>query len=444
MKEERVKRSIITVAIIVLAALLAAPLFAKGNREAGDKKTEGKIVINYWSIEEPAQDIIEYCAEEYTKVHPNVEFKVNIQDDQGIKDTIQSALTTKDATLDWAWYLTGTFAKPLIDAGLLQDLTPYAKKYGWFDFLFPAYTNYMVDGGYYQLNFGMSICPLIYYNADLLKKNGLTPPQTMEELKATVKALKNLGHDSVIIGAQESWTLSNLVGQILVNSMGEEKYMKLIMHSVDKGFDKKVSWSDPDLIGGIEKVKELFENGIISENALATDYSGARSAFGAGDAAMLSDGSWGVSNITKEFPGFNFDCVVWPGWKKDVPFKMIATSANGLLIPKYVSKEKADIIADFWNFLLTKEMQLKGLQLGNFPVRKDITKEEMLKVAAPATASILANVNKYGSAEIFDMWLNSELHTAFMNALVAYLNGTGTLAQISTVAEAKAKEIMNR
>ena len=441
MKTTEVRGSIFVVAIVALAALLAVPVFAGGSPEAGKSP---KVLINYWGFTDPAQNVMDYATKEYAKVHPNVEFKVNMQDSQGMKDIIQSALTTKDKTLDWAMYLTGTFAKPLIDAGLLQDLTPYAKKYGWFDILFPAYKNYIVNGGYYQLNFGMSITPLIYYNTDIFSKSGIQPPQTMEELIAAAKAVKAQGHDTAIIGAQESWTLSNLVGEILVNSMGEEKYMNLLMHSVDKQFANRVSWSDADLIAGIKKIKELFDSGIISSNALATDYNGARSAFEAGDAAMLSDGSWGVSSIMKEAPNLKFDSVVWPGWKQGVPYKMIATSANGLLVPKYTSKEKTDIIMDFWNFLLTKEMQLKGLSLGNYPVRRDISKEELLTVAPLATSSILSNLSKYGSSEIFDMWLNAELHKTFINALIAYLNGTGTLEQISLVTAAKAQEIMNR
>lgn len=419
-------------------------IFAKGSSEVESGSESKAMVLNYWSIVEPSQDAIEIGIREYTKLHPDVEFVLNMQDSQGIKDIIQSALTTKDKTLDWAWYLTGANAKPLVEAGLLKDLTPYAEKYGWFDFMFPGHTTYKVDGGYYQVNFGLSITPVIYYNIDIFKANGIKPPTTLAEVEAAAKAVEKLGYETIAIGAMEKWPLSGLVGQFLVNSMGSEKYTNLIMHSVDKNFANRVSWSDPDLLEALKKIKDLYDKGVISKFALSTDNASARAAFLNGDAAMFTDGSWSVNFLAKEKPDLNFDIVVWPGWKDSVQYKMVGTSANGLSLPAYTPKEKADVIADFWNFLLSKEMQLEGLKVGNATVRKDISESDLLAVVPPAMASILTNFSKYGNCEIFDMWLNPELHTAFIDSFIAYLNGTGTIEQISSICEAKAKDIMSR
>jgi ABC-type glycerol-3-phosphate transport system substrate-binding protein len=432
-----------TTAAETTAAETTAAETTAAETTAAEGITTEPVTLNYWIISgDPTVDAITNASAEYTAAHPNVTFKANVQDNQGIKDIIQSALTTQDETLDWSWYLTGAFQKPLVDAGLLMDLTPYAEQYGWFDFLFPGYTTYLVDGKYYGLNLGMSICPVIYYNTDIFSQNNITPPKTMDELAAVAKTIEGLKLDTIQMGAMDKWPLSNLVGQILVNSMGAEKYTNLIMHCTDKNFADKVAWSDPDLIAGLEKIKELFDKGILSKNILATDYAGAKSSFESGDAAMLSDGSWGVGSLSADAPDLKFDAVPWPGWKSDVPFKMVATSANGMIIPKYTPKEKADVIADFFNFLVSKDQQVKALAYGCSPVRNDITKDEMLAQVPPATASILSSFNEAGSVEIFDMWVNTELNTVFMDAFIAYMNGTGTLQQLSEKCEAKAAELM--
>ena len=134
-----------TLAVIVLAAMVISLLGGCGSSGAGTAQTEGasgedaiktyletgeittEKVQMRWLHRFPTADEAEYfqqIADEYTKMHPNVTFKIDTAGDDAMKEKLRVMMGGGDVPdIFYSW--SGEFAAKFVRAGVALDLTPY-------------------------------------------------------------------------------------------------------------------------------------------------------------------------------------------------------------------------------------------------------------------------------------------------------------------------------
>jgi ABC-type glycerol-3-phosphate transport system substrate-binding protein len=435
----------VSIVVLVVAFLFCSLfLYAGGDKETKEEAKPEKTVLNFWSWNNPATEWEKLMMDEFSKTHPDVEFVYHTQDQYKIRDTMGPALKARDKTLDCAHFYYGAVLKPIAEAGLVMDLSPYFEKYGWYDILFEGAEKYRIHGKPYIINSSLCTTPVIWYNVDMFEEVGVEPAGTMDELLAITKKIRAAGHDSIVAGFQTQWPLQHLFNIMAINTLGDADWTTLL-ESNNEDYSGRIKWTDSRIAETIDTIKWLYDNHVLSERCFALDFPASRGAIQGGEASMLTDGSWETVWLGAETEGkLNHDYFLWPSPNPDLPYKMIGTSADGWIIPSY-SKDKADLIAEFYDFLLQKEQQIKGLQMGIATIRGDFTNAELEEHWDPKYIRLFnQDLNTYGFGEVSDIWLTTEfidiMTTKIQEVVLEQTEPADALAEL----EALAEDIRNR
>jgi len=126
---------------------------------------------------------------------------------------------------------TGKQFEDLVAQGLLADLDSVAAADGWDKFLSPVLVKAVSrDGHFYAVPVNIHSNNWLWYNADVLSKNGIEPPKTWDELFAALDKLKAAG---VIPLAQsgDAWTQLLMFNDVVLGVGGRDLFMKVFQDS---------------------------------------------------------------------------------------------------------------------------------------------------------------------------------------------------------------------
>lgn len=134
----------------------------------------------------------------------------------------------------------------------------------------------------------------LWANTELFEKAGQQIPETWDELKAVVDAMKGKGYAPFMLPAKDSW-VRNVVFLQIANNIEPG-----LAYKAEAG---EAQWTDPKLIEAFDYFGKLFSEGIAQDGALGLDaYPSGANQFEAGNAAMIPLGAWWIqqSDPTKD------------------------------------------------------------------------------------------------------------------------------------------------
>lgn len=124
------------------------------------------------------------------------------------------------------------------------------------------------DGQQYGVFFKASNKSLWWYSVPGLKKAGVAPPTTLDQLLETAKRVTGVGMPWLAIGAEDGWPLTDLFENIYLRTAGKEKYDLLAAH--------RLPWDDPTVVYALRVMDRVlgddrqFPDG--TSGAMATDW----------------------------------------------------------------------------------------------------------------------------------------------------------------------------
>jgi raffinose/stachyose/melibiose transport system substrate-binding protein len=156
---------------------------------------------------------------------------------------------------------------------------------GWADQFYAAgLSQLQLNGAQVSLPSYMSAAGFIYYNATILKANGVSVPTTFSEWKDACAKLASAGIACLAHGAKDAWVNTD-VFLSLINSVAPGKVYDAIAG--------KVKWTDPAFVQAMDSWRELFTSDIIAKGSTAmAEYPDAFSEFLTGKAAFIALGTW--------------------------------------------------------------------------------------------------------------------------------------------------------
>lgn len=143
---------------------------------------------------------------------------------------------------------------------------------------------------------------LFYYNKNIFKEHGLTPPETWNDLMGICKTLSETDVAPLFIPAREGWVLSGYVDCIGATYLGNDYAGQLI--------SGKQTFTDERFVNLLTRIKDMqscFQEGYVGNNVPDMD-----AAFQTGRAAMILYGGWGAQTYSEQNPDLEFDFFICP------------------------------------------------------------------------------------------------------------------------------------
>lgn len=251
--------------------------------------------------------VTENLADEFTKQHPNITFKIN-------RDTFANLtanapkLLASDTPPDLIRLPT---IGDTVKDGLLANLDPFADAYGWDAWSASQLAPLRVDvdgirgqGSLYQLGLGYSVTG-IYMNLTLAQQLGITaPPATLAELEEDFAKAKAAGILPIMAGDKDG--VVNFVVQAAMNQYADKAEMADWIFNVPDA-----TYDTPGNVEGAELIRKWADAGYFPSDINAIDYSSFVSRFQGGEGLFTFNGNWAAAD-TQTKMGDNVDFFLVP------------------------------------------------------------------------------------------------------------------------------------
>ncbi len=195
-----------------------------------------------------------------------------------------------------------------------------------------------------------SNCLALYYNVDMLKKAGVNPPVTWDDLSAAAKKLTKPGVYALAISA---------VG----NEEGTFQYLPWLLSS-----GATITKLDsPESIRSLTYLTNLIKNGSMSSEVINWTQADAEKQFATGRAAMMVNGPWNLQAVQTDAPTMNWYLAKIP---RDKKFSSVLGGENMGIT---ASSQHPDEAWAFLKFMSSPPMMEEYMKSsGKFPPRADV------------------------------------------------------------------------
>ncbi|MCX7746115.1 MAG: extracellular solute-binding protein [Clostridia bacterium] len=279
---------------------------------------------------------------------------------------------------DVALAFLGSDSKPLVDSGKLlpwddelKNDTQWAEKIDPKALEAARYT----DGKVYGIPY-IGIYEGMYFNKELFEKNGVKIPKTYDELLTAVEAFKAKGITPIAISFAEE---PHYAIETFVLSLGGKAG-----HSTP--WD--ASWAP-----ALNYVKELYEKGAFSKDALTIKSSAAQQLFKDQKAAMFISGSWSAASF-KDM-GDKIEIMplpMLPNGKAD-PSDIITSFGSGWMVSKDKNDANGGAALKLAKWITTPEQLTRFIEIGGVPALKGAEPTSMTALQKQGLAMMAASKN---------------------------------------------------
>lgn len=239
---------------------------------------------------------------------------------------------------------------------MLLDITDFFKEAGYEDSLYGLSQGWAsFDGRIY----GMSDNPSPiewFYNVSMFEELGLDEPETLDELIAAGKKIKESGRFPMVWGSLDYWTNVAVLGMFSAQTMG--------LDPVNDAYDSK-NWQIAGLLQALEIMARLRDEGLVDPIITGVDYNASEAMFVNGQVGIFPMGSWAISSIEASKPdGFRYSVFKKPVMLVDDPYALWSASGGQIHAVTAASKHKEEAL-DFLQFVFSPESQRVISEMGN-------------------------------------------------------------------------------
>jgi raffinose/stachyose/melibiose transport system substrate-binding protein len=224
-----------------------------------------------------------------------------------------------------------------VKAGYVADLTnqPLAKK------LYPdVLKTVSIDSKVYAVPFESTVWGYLY-NKDMFDKLGLKVPDTLDEMKAVVKTLKDNGYTPFELAYQEQW-----VPQLMTALTLGGKVSGNVPDWVQRMYKDQGSYNEVAEI--FDVIDLIMQNG--TENALEKGSEQGAADFANGKAAMFVQGTWSAESILSVNPNIKIGVGALPVNNDINCTKVNLATTTSLAV--YSSTKQMDAALELANYIL--------------------------------------------------------------------------------------------
>ena len=422
----------IAVAGTLLMFLLSSLAWASGSQgDTGTQPEEGPVTINMWVLAGTTSEWWQEIKELYEEQNPDVTLNLEVQQFSNLYETTYPALASKAEDVDLIWTIGGARTDLFGTEGLVVDLAPYFEEHGWYDKIYPAVQNYQTPGaGTYHFSTDWIVSPVFYYNEDIFAEVGVQPPTTLDDILKLGEKFKAAGYIPWALGSKHPSRLNKIIHNLIARYLTPDEVNELLFWERDpnKSVQSAEIFKHPGVRQAYEFVDAMNKADMFPRGAVSMDEGAARLLFTKGEAAIYNTGTWGVGILRNEAPEMNFSHFVLP--ERNGNTAQLAGFANGVTVPATISDRKLEVVIDILDSLTTREYAILSFNSSLLSSCLCVTPEDIAQVADPLLASIVEDVLKNGSVDLFDPWASADRNRDYNTMNAALITGDMTVDEI--------------
>jgi len=273
-------------AVAFAAVAIAGSVFALGDKK--DKQTV-ITVLDYQDATAPNSfDDNKYIWEAFEKAHPDIKIEREALFNEPFhQKTAVYAAQGKMPDVFFMW--PAGRSTDIHKKKLAKDLTPLLKKDKLLDKFNPSCVDpkQQASGYVAEIPFGLTLSHMMFVNKEVLAECGLSIPKTYDELKAQVPVLKAKGYETVLMANMDDWVMQSCLFSMVAGRFGGTDW-------ADKIIAGKAKFTDKSFLNAVKFIKQLYDDGVLSQATLATSYGDVVGQFASKKGAYLIDGDWRV------------------------------------------------------------------------------------------------------------------------------------------------------
>lgn len=403
------------ISALLCASMAAAMVTGCGSKETGSGAGNGEAAGNggsgeiYMFISQPEYaDAINALIEEYKNVAPDV--TINYETTQNDYPTLLKAKLNSGDAPD---IFSSTSGKEI---EIYKEYSMDLSDQPLMETMLPAVADTMRDGngeGVYGLAIKGNYFGLLY-NKDLFAQAGIEKaPETVGEMEEAVEKLKAAGITPFTSGYAEWWVFKHIFQHYVAAAADDYQGFVKAMEAGEDSLNNYPVLKD-NFFQFVDLVKE---NG--DAKPLEADLSAEQAAFASGKAAiMIGQGAWVEGDLKKINADINIGFTGYPVDDDPAHCQVITGSDQALRINKDSKNQQA--VLDFINWWYTSDYgkswftDVAGVVP---PIKSEGTSE--FAVIEQGNASVAEK----GSAPLGVIYSTDSFHTAFGEAMQAYVEG---------------------
>ncbi|MDM5201021.1 extracellular solute-binding protein [Fictibacillus enclensis] len=304
------KRVMLMLSLVAALLLSACGLNGGGSKEssADGSGSKGKKTLEFWQIDPGEKEkVYKEAVARFEKKHPDVNVKFLTIPNDAYKQKLSVAMSgnrAPDVFVSWG----GGWLKNFVDQDKVLDITADTDK-DHFNKL--ALDNSTYDNKIYGVPLGLSI-DVVFYNKDIFKKYGLTPPKTYDEWLKIIDTLNKNDIIPLALANKTKWPGAYYFMNF-ASRVGGPELFDSAFHRTGKTFDDPAYVKAGELIQEMVK-KKAFNSGF---NGVPYDEGQGRQLLYSGKAAMMDMTISFVNNMKEEAPDFasKLDFFLFPNVK---------------------------------------------------------------------------------------------------------------------------------
>ena len=419
---------------IALAAILATTAMLLAGCAGGSTTSSSKIdtspsgtgkTLTLWDFESDtsAMGVAWNAAIKKFEKETGAKVKFEAKSFEQIRSTASQVLNS-NAAPDILEYNKGNATAGLLSSqGLLTNLTPAVKAYGWDKKLASSLQTtarystkgVMGSGNYFGIpNYGEFV--EVYYNKDAFAKYKIAVPTTFAEFEAALKTFKENGVTPLAESAAE-YPLGQLFYQLALSKATREWVNSYQLYT------GKVDWQDKDFTFAADTIKDWVSKGYISKDSTGLKAEDAGTAFINGTNPIFYSGSWWYGRMVTDVKTFDWGTFLFPGAQLSP-----GSSGNIWVVPQN-SKNK-DLAYKFIDITMSPEIQALIGNSGGIPVAA-----EPSAIADPKSKELIDNFNTLTARDglaFYPDWPAPTFYDQLNAGLQELVNGTKSSKDVLT------------
>jgi len=380
-----------------------------------------------WVAGEPGStNVYDKLAAAYMAKHPDIKIDVVKNSSDLFNPALVPAVASGEGP-DLFTFGTGP-GQPaaLIKGGLVADLTPYYKKFGWEKLIPKAIENVTSSDGKLWAVGNEVESTAMFYNKEIFSKEGIEVPTTWAAFEGAIKKLKDSGYDTPIgLGGADKWPISHVQSMLFGRYAGPAGLEKVMF---DDG-----SWTDEPFLKATEKLQHMAKDGFFGPYPVGTGQAETLDAFWSGQIPMIYTGSFviaqGVQTAGDRIG--NFGVFQMPPLEENQKVYPTEAIGSGWYIRK--TSAKRDLAADFLNYMFfSEEGRVMLLNEGTVPIgplTEELKKAKIPSLSQDMNASVNAARPNGTIPAYLDTVMPANVTTVTYDGLQALLLGSITPEQ---------------
>jgi len=293
MKKKKIMALLVSASMILSLTACGAENTAKDTPNTSSQDEDVTITVSSrYGADVPDEEYYRQKVEEFNNLDNGITVVMdNIPTETDYLDKLRTSFANGDTPNVFIEY-GGSRTLDYLESDALVNMEPYFDEdQDWYNSFYESMfgeLKYEDYDGIWGVPF-KSYTVALYYNKEIFEEQGLTPPESFDDLMNVCKELKDAGIKPFQVGEKDVWRLGHFHNNLVLKSLGTEAVAKLA--------DRSLSYDSPEMLETYQIISDMVDKGYFGDDILNTDYNTEKSAFSAGDCAMRWDGSWYISEI---------------------------------------------------------------------------------------------------------------------------------------------------